>query len=116
MAREQDFLGLVVRTIETTIQSGQTTSSVIALKGVTLKTIIVPSSFDGTQLTFQISDDGTNFYDYYNIDDLEVALTCSPGRAYGTFANDFFSVSFLKITSNATESATRTIKLITRGI
>jgi len=116
MAKNHNFIGLVVNTIIATIPSGQTTSTVINLQGATLKTIILPSAFTGTQLFFQISPDGITFYDYYNIDNLKASITCSPNRAYGLFANDLFSIQYLKIISGSTEAADREIKLITRGI
>lgn len=116
MTENHNFIGLVVNTKIATIPSGQTTSNIINLQGATLKTIILPALFTGTQLFFQISINGSTFYDYYNIDNIKVSITCSQNRAYGLGAIDFYSIQYLKIVSGTTESANRDIILLTRGI
>jgi hypothetical protein len=116
MAEIQNFIGQVVKTEVVTILNGQTSSPAVQLKGATLKTIILPAAFDGTILTFQVSDDNVTFHDYYNILNAQVSIDVSPNRAYGLAAIDFFSIDYLKIVSNAAETADRAIKLVTRGI
>lgn len=115
MANISDFTTQIIQTLEITIANGQTKSTIFHSKGATLKTIILPAAFDGTEITFEISDDGTNFYEYRNIDNDIVTITCTQGKAYGLGAIDFYSIDYLKIVSNASESGDRTLKLIMRG-
>lgn len=116
MSQSTDYANSLVETINAVITSGQTTSAIIDVSATTIKTIILPVAFDGANLTFTVSDDGITFYDYYNVDNIAVSITCTQGRAYGLAAIDFYSIRFLKIVSSATESADRTIKLILRSI
>ena len=116
MSQITNYLNSIIDPIQTTIASGQTESSPIDVYGTTLKTIFLPSAFDGTSITFQVSYDGTTYYDYYNVDNQAVTVTCSANRAYGWLANDFYSIRFLKLVSNATESADRIITLILGSI
>ena len=116
MSEARNYTSLIVQTVTGTIQSGQTKSDIINLKGVTFKTLILPAAFDGTSLTFEISDDGATFYPYYNVNNIQLAITCTQGRAYGLAAIDFYSIQYLKIVSNASETAARSLKLLTRAI
>lgn len=116
MAQTRDYRNSVVETVTVTIANGQTISDGKDLAGSSLKTIVLPATFTGTEIYFQISDDGITYYDYYNIDNDRVKITTTANRAYGLGAIDFFSIRWLKIVSNTTEAADRVIKLITRGI
>ncbi len=115
MSEVKSYIGQVVNTLTATIANTATKSDVIDLKGATLKTIIMPAAFTGTVISFEISTDGTNFFPYYNVDDIEVDVTVTAGRAYGLAAIDFYSIQYLKIVSNASEGAKRLLTLISRG-
>ncbi len=102
----------IITTIDATILSGQTTSAAIDVYGTTLKTIYMPAAFTGTKLNFKVSEDNVTFYDYANINNNLVEVTITAGRAYGLAAIDFASIQFLKLVSDASEAADRTIKLV----
>ena len=110
------FINSVINTQKVTILSGFSESSVLDLAGSTMKTIILPDSFTGGTIAFKISDDGITYHDYYNADDALVFITCTAGRAYGVTANDFYSIRYVKLVSDATESADREIKILCRGV
>jgi len=116
MAIIENFTTQLIPPLVAVIQSGQSESNIINPYATTVKTIFMPAAFDGTAITFKISYDGLTFYNYYNIDNILVSITCSAGRAYGLGAIDFYSIQHLKIVSNATESAERQINLLTRSI
>lgn len=116
MSKPKHYTGLVVKTIEAQILSGQVKSDVIDMKGTSLKTILLPANFTGANLTFEVSDDGITFYPYYNINDVPVTIDITQGRAYGVSAIDFYSIQYMKIVSSAAEGADRTLKLIVRAI
>lgn len=111
-----NYIGNVVKTVPLLILNGQTESAGIDVTGTTFKTIILPAGFEGTLVTFKISDDGITYYDYCNIDNDIVAITCSANRAYGLGAIDFYSIQFLKVVSNIAVGADRELKLIVRGL
>jgi len=116
MTEVNNFIGLVVNSLPVKILTGQTKSEIVNVMGSTLKTLILPAVFTGTEISFEISIDGITFYPYYNIDNNLVKFSCTQGRAYGFAAIDFYSIQYLKLVSNATEGAERNLTLITRGI
>lgn len=116
MTTKNNYLNNVIIPYTLTIANGDTDSEAFDCGGVTLKTIIMPSAFTGTEITFKISPDGVTYYDYYNIDNVKASITCSAGRAYGLGAIDFYSIKFLKIISNAAEAADRDFILLTKSI
>lgn len=116
MSETSNFLNLVVKEEQVTIQNGQNKSNAIDLKGASLKTLFMPAAFDGTEISFEVSTDGVNFLPYYNIDNVLIKMNCAIDRAYGFAAIDFYSIRWLKLVSNATEGSDRVITLLTRGI
>jgi hypothetical protein len=116
MGEVNQYTSLILKTVNATILNGQSKSNIIDVKGTSIKTIFLPAAFDGSTLTFEISEDGTNFFPYYNINNMPITIDVTAGRAYGLAAIDLYSIQFLKIVSSATESAERIIKLIARAI
>jgi hypothetical protein len=116
MAEKGDFSTNIITPYNVTIPANSTTSGIFDCCGVTLKTIIMPATFTGTQISFQVSPDGSTFYDYYNINNALVSISCTQNRAYGIGAIDFYSIKYLKIVSNATESADRVFTFLTKPI
>jgi len=99
-----------------TIANGGTTSGVVDLQGRGLVAFILPAAFTGTAITFQVSADGTNFYDCYNSANSQMTCTVTQGRAYMLDPGDLVAVRFIKLVSNAAEGAERTITLIARDL
>jgi hypothetical protein len=116
MAELNEFLNTIVTPTSVTIALGDTESGAIDCFSTIIKTIILPASFEGTEVSFKISADGVNYFPYYNIDNLPVAFTCSPSRAYGLGAIDFYSVRYVKLVSNVAVTADRVITLITKPL
>jgi hypothetical protein len=82
---------------------------------------VLPKAFTGTAITFQVSADGTNYGLLY--DDAGSAVSCSVSagttvfKAYAFKADDYHCLHqwrYLKLVSNATEAAERTIQLWVR--
>lgn len=116
MSEATQFTSGVIQPLTATILNGQTTSDAINTFATGITIIEMPAAFDGTQLTFQTSSDGVTFQDYYNINNVPVAVTCTAGRNYGLAAQDFYGVQWIKVVSNASETADREIKLIPKSI
>ena len=111
------YVSLVVDTQDVVILSGQSESQPFQPKGTTPTKIYMPASFDGTQLTFLLSsDNGVTYLPYYNVDDVEVIYSVTQGRVYGLATIDLYGVTHMKIVSDASESADRTLKLVVRGV
>lgn len=99
-----------------TIASSGTTSGAIDLQGLALCQIQMPSAFTGTAITFQSSHDGTTYNALYNSANTQLSITIGTDRYYNIAAYDFAGCRYLKIVSNASEGASRTIGLVTREV
>ena len=78
--------------------------------------IVFPATMTGTAVTFDFSVDGTNWYDVKETDGTDVSYTISAGDAVRVDPSGwaFASSGFIRITSDGTEAADRSIKLIFR--
>lgn len=111
------YQGILQAPATLTIPASGTTSNALYLKGFELSGILLPATFTGTAVSFLASYDGTNFYP---LKTTTAGTTLSYTVTQNTFAAiapaDFAGVLYLKIVSNATEAAARTLKLSIRGI
>jgi len=84
--------------------------------GLLLSAIVFPATMTGTAVTFDFSVDGTNWYDVKETDGTDVSYTISAGDAVRVDPSGwaFASSRFLRISSNGTEVADRSIQLIFR--
>ena len=99
-----------------TILSGASLSDAQDLQGCRLTGIRMPASWTAASLTFQVSEDGTNFVNLYN---LNGEVTYSTGASYGVSFNaeDFLSWRYIKVRSGTsgaavTQGADRTLVLV----
>lgn len=97
-----------------TIASGGGTSSAIDIAGFRSGGLSLPAAFTGTALTFQVSADGTTYQTVYKSDNNTDGLTVGQGRSY-KIPDSVFGFRFMKIVSNGTEAADRTILLNLKG-
>lgn len=98
------------------IASGATTSQPIDLTGNTLCGLKMPAAFTGTALTFSFCEkiDGTYVTLYKDGADLSVSVAASKGVVLDPV--DFACFNFVKIISNASEGAARSIMLFGRPV
>lgn len=84
--------------------------------------IIMPASWTTADITFQVSDDGVNYYDFYDADTVsEIAYTFSAGKAYRIDPTIFYAANYVKIRSGTSatpvnQAASRDILLVVRVI
>ena len=73
--------------------------------------ILIPAAFTGTSVKFQASTDGSNFFTVYNAGgDYEATVTTSKYVTLNKAIMD--SVKYIKLVSTSTETAARTITII----
>jgi len=100
-----------------TIASGQTVSTALSVAGMDLVAVLIPSVFTGTTITFQGSIDGSTFSALYNHDGTAYSLTnVAASRLIQFTANDFIGMNYIKLVSNSSEGADRTIICSLRAI
>lgn len=104
-----------------TISNGQAITASIYLRDQPLVAIQMPASWTTANLTFQGSNDGTTFFDVYNLDGDEYTVTAAAGRYIVLSPFEFQWARYIKIRSGTTgtpvnQSADRTIVLVTRRV
>ena len=112
---------LAQQVITTTIAASGSLSAAVSVTGCTLAAIEMPV-WTATNLTFQVSNDGityTDFYDDFNTEVLVTTTHTTTARTIRLSAGDWWSVRYIKVRSGISatpvaQAAARTIKLICR--
>lgn len=87
-----------------TIANAASLSDAMDLQGARLVGIRMPATWTAAGLTFQVSEDGTNFVDLYNSAG-EVAYTTAAGsRGLSFLAEDFLGWRYVKVRSGTAAS------------
>lgn len=99
-----------------TVTSGQFVSAAVDLAGVRNLGLIVPATFDGTQIGFQVSDTlGGTYVTLYDITNAQVVMTIGASRAYD-MPGEVMVWRFLKIACGTVQATTNTdFLLVTRS-
>lgn len=110
----------VASTSSVTISSGSTVSTQFALDGNLLCGFVIPSGYDGGNITIQASDaDGGTFYDVYDSNGTVVTATVAgDSRIVNLVGNSLqatASVPYIKIKSTSAVGADRVIKVLAKG-
>mgnify|MGYP001239314750 CR=1 FL=1 len=89
-------------------------SSAAQCDGLLLSGIVFPAAMTGTAVTFDFAFDGSTWVDVVETDGTEVSYTVTAGDVVRVDPSGwaFATAGSLRITSNATEAADRTINLI----
>ena len=98
------------------VSDNATISSGVSTDGMLLTGLVFPAAMTGTEVTFDFSIDGTNWYDVVETDGTAVTYTVTAGDAVRVDPSGwaFASSGFIRVTSGRTETADRSIKLIFR--
>ncbi len=92
-------------------------TTAFATGGLDIVGLILPATFTGTSISFEVSSaiDGT-FVPLYNVaDNSLVSFTITQNRSYAVDPTLLRGFAFMKIVSQATEGAARTITLTLKG-
>ena len=111
------YAGQMMNTPTAAIANGQTVSAAVTLKGFSLVGILLPATFTGTTLTFQVSFDCST---YVVLKSTTSGSSLSYTVAQNTYAAidpvPFYGVNCLKIVSGSAEGGARTLTLSVKGI
>lgn len=100
MSELVDFIDRVV-THDLTIDISEDVdlSDAVDVSGVTVCGAIIPSTYNGTALSFQVSADGANYYPMYDTAGNSVSYTVSTSRYVKFNPDDFAGVKHLKLST-----------------
>lgn len=98
--------------ITCTVTSGGATSAAVDLAGYRNFGLIVPSTFDGTTITFTVSDtSGGTYVALYDITGTQVSMTIAASRAYD-LPGELMVWRFLKIVCGTSQATSDTVFLL----
>lgn len=93
-------------TLDVTITSGQSLSAAANAKGYLVVGVSVPATFDGSALTFQVSPDGTTWYNAYDAAGTELNITASASRFIALPQDAMQGVEWLKVRAGTAAAGT----------
>jgi hypothetical protein len=100
-----------------TIESSETKSAEVDLRGTTLCGLYMPAAFTGTTLTFEAAtSSGGTFVPVYDELGNQVSITVSSSRFISLDPAEFAGIQFLKAVSGSSETAARIINLALRSV
>lgn len=118
----------MILTLTATIASGASLSGVAqpnsdpytSLGNLAVYGVIMPAAWTAANLTFQLSNDGTNYFDVYDANGAEVVVNADASRFILVPPSLFLSGAKLKVRSGysaaaVAQGADRTITLLARG-
>jgi len=99
--------GATEAAITCTVTSGQTVSAAIDTAGFRNMGLVVPSTFDGTAITFQVSHDNSTYSALYDILNNQVSMTISVSRNYD-LPGELMAWRYIKIVCGTSQATTDT--------
>jgi len=99
-----------------TIASSGTVSGALDLAGRALVGFLLPATFTGTAITFQVSVDGTTYTAVYNTSNAVLSVTVTQGRVYALAPTDLLCSRYIKLVSGTTENGARSIICYSREL
>jgi len=117
MTKTNQYSPIVAFDKSAIISTSGTISDEINLQGTTLCGLFIPSSMDGTELSFQVAfSSGGTFYDLRDENNSLVTAQITTGDYVSLNPSTFAGIQFIKIVSDVTETAERTIQLSSRAV
>lgn len=111
-------LGSLQSNVPLVIANGDQESAAIDLKGSSLVGILLPASFTGTAITFEVASaiDGTYVALKTAVGGTALSYTVAQNTYAAIDPKDFSGVRFLKLKSGSAEGGARTLLLSLKGI
>lgn len=96
------------------VSADASNSTGVQTDGLLLSGVVFPATMTGANVTFDFSFDGTTWVDVAETNNTEVTYNVSAGNVVRVDPSGwaFAAAGFLRVTSDATEAADRTIYLI----
>lgn len=116
MSKASDFHQQCIDVVSATILNGQSDSDTVSLNGTSIAGLYVPSAFTGTELTFQASFDGTNFFVVQDGLGTAIAVTVSPSIYVPLSPQSFYGIRNLRIISGSPEASDRVLSVVPYSI
>ena len=100
-----------VTTLNATVPVGTQLSNTIDIRGYQVTGIIVPSTMEGTSISFQVSVDGSAWYNLYDMTNTQVVLSVTVSRAYPLWG-ELSGWAYVRLIPNALQTTTDTVYIL----
>lgn len=97
--------GMNFGTVDAVIAINQSLSAAVNIGDSKACAIFMPASWTAANLTFQVSNDGTNWFDLYDKDGTEYTVVAAAGRSIVLPMSDWIGIERIKIRSGTTAAA-----------
>ncbi len=115
MTKSSDFQNRLCNDLNVVIANGSTISTQASLCGTSLVGLKIPSNFIGTNLSFQGSLDGTNFFDIKSgINGNLINAVVGSNAIYNFHLFDLITVLYIRLIATTPQTSDVTINLLTR--
>ena len=95
-----------------TIDSGSVTSSAAVLIGTSLAGMILPAGFQGATVDMQGGTDGSTWFNLYSAGGTQFQVSAGASRYIYFAPTDFVATQHVRVISASTQTASRTITLV----
>lgn len=116
MVNSTQFQARLASDISAIIASSGTVSNSIDTSGTSIVGYILPSSFTGTSITFQVSNDNDTFVELKDTNGNDITHIVAQNTAVAISPLDFAGWRYVKFVSGSTEGAERVINIQTRPL
>lgn len=117
VSKAKRFLQVTTDDLTATIEVGETVSEAIDLHGTFLCGLEIPANFDGSEITFQTSRDGSTYRRARNTSNDIITVTVTPGENTSIAPTDFSMWRYIKLVTTTPQATTDTvIGLVTRPL
>lgn len=111
MTKAEITRDMVFKNVTITIATSTTVSDAFATGGKAIFGLVVPSTFDGTTITFQVSADGVTYQALYDITNTAVGMTIAASRSYD-LPTQLAAWPYFKIVCGSAQTTTNTIFVV----
>lgn len=115
MAKSSQFQQSLLNDRQVVIESGNTISNSTNLQNTSIVGFSLPSNFNGDKLSFQVSTDGLNFYNFRDINNNNIIIDVTSNNSYSFGRDDFLAWGYVKFIANQTQLSQTIITLQTRA-
>jgi len=115
MAKSSQFQPFLMNDLICTILSGNYISEIVDTKSTSLIGLTLPSSFNGDRLAFQVSTNGTDFFNFKDKNNNNIIIDISKNNSFSFGRDDFLAWNYIKIISDKEQNSDINITLQTRA-
>lgn len=97
-----------------TVLNGATVSDAFDARPGAMYGLVIPSTFDGTTITFQVSADNSTYQSLYDTSNAQVSMTVAASRSYD-LPTELAAWPFFKIVCGTSQTGSTVFTVVAKG-